>query len=107
MGSNETATATTGGPRVIDVFDGNGAPSGPNYLLFSDADRRPDSLWDRSGVGWSPRPHAPVLGVPQRLAKLVVEQRLVTGYVRTEKLVEHVLHGRWDRQRHKNRAENW
>ena len=24
MGSNETATATTGGPRVIDVFDGNG-----------------------------------------------------------------------------------
>ena len=30
MGSEETATATTGGPRVIDVFDGNGAPSGPN-----------------------------------------------------------------------------
>jgi hypothetical protein len=27
MGSNETATATTGGPRVIDVFDGNGVPS--------------------------------------------------------------------------------
>ena len=24
MGSNETAMATTGGPRVIDVFDGNG-----------------------------------------------------------------------------------
>ena len=34
MGSNETATATTGGPRVIDVFDGNGAPSGPNCTLF-------------------------------------------------------------------------
>ena len=51
MGSNETATATTGGPRVIDVFDGNGAPSGPNYLLFSDADRLADSLPDRSGVG--------------------------------------------------------
>ena len=51
MGSNETATATTGGPRVIDVFDGNGAPSGPNYLLFWDADRLADSLWDRSGVG--------------------------------------------------------
>ena len=66
MGSNETATATTGGPRVIDVFDGNGAPSGPNYLLFSDVDRRPASLWDRSGVGWSLRPHAPVLGAPQR-----------------------------------------
>ena len=24
MGSNETATATTGGPRVIDVFSGDG-----------------------------------------------------------------------------------
>ena len=66
MGSNETATATTGGPRVIDVFDGNGAPSGPNCLLFSDADRLADSLWDRSGVGWSPRPHAAALGALQR-----------------------------------------
>ena len=51
MGSEETATATTGGPRVIDVFDGNGAPSGPNHLLFSGADRLADALWDRSGVG--------------------------------------------------------
>ena len=51
MGFNETATATTGGPRVIDVFDGNGAPSGPNYLLFSDVDRLADSLGDGSGVG--------------------------------------------------------
>ena len=51
MGSNETATATTGGPRVIDVFDGNGAPSGPNYILSSDADRLSDSLSDRFGVG--------------------------------------------------------
>jgi len=51
MGSNETATATTEGPRVIDVFDGNGAPSGPTCTLFSDADRPSDSLWDRSGVG--------------------------------------------------------
>ena len=66
MGSNETATATTGGPRVIDVFYGDGAPSGPNYLLFSDADRLPDTLGDRSGVGWSPTPHAPVLGALQR-----------------------------------------
>ena len=66
MGSNETATATTGGPRVIDVFDGNGAPSGPNYLLFSYVDRLLDSLRDRSGVGRSPRPHAAVLGAPQR-----------------------------------------
>ena len=51
MGSNEAATATTGGPRVIDVFDGNGAPSGPNYLLFVDADRLAVSLWARSGSG--------------------------------------------------------
>ena len=51
MGSNETARATTGGPRVIDVFNGDGAPSGPNYLLSSDVDRLADSLWDRSGVG--------------------------------------------------------
>ncbi len=66
MGSNETATGTTGGPRVIDVFYGNGVLSGPNYLLFSDVDRLPDSLRDRSGVGWSPRPHVPVLGALQR-----------------------------------------
>ena len=51
MGSNETATATTGAPLVIDVFYGSGAPSGPNYLLFVDVDRLADSLWDRSGVG--------------------------------------------------------
>ena len=51
MGSKETATATTGGPRVIDVFDGNGAPSGPNYLLFSGVDRLSGSLWVRSGSG--------------------------------------------------------
>ena len=44
---------------------GDGAPSGPNYLLFSDSDRLPDSLWDRSKVGWSPTPHTPVLGAPQ------------------------------------------
>ena len=66
MGSEETATATTGGPQVIGVFAGNVAPSGPNYLLFVDADRPSDSLRDRSGVGWSPRQHAPVLGAPQR-----------------------------------------
>ena len=67
MGSNETATATTGGLRVIDVFDGNGAPSGPNYLLFSDAGRPSDALRDRSKVGWSPTPHAPVPGALQRV----------------------------------------
>ena len=51
MGSNETAITVPGGPRVIDVFDGNGARSGPNYLLFSYVDRLADSLRDRSGVG--------------------------------------------------------
>ena len=66
MGSNETATATTGGPRVIDVFYGNGAPSGPNYLLFWDADRLSYALRDRSGVGWSLRPHAAAFGALQR-----------------------------------------
>ena len=66
MGSNEIATATTEGPRVIGVFDGNGAPSGPIYLLFVDVDRLADSLWDRSGVGRSPTPHTPILGALQR-----------------------------------------
>ena len=66
MGSDETAITIPGGPRVIDVFDGNGAPSGPNYLLFSDVDRLSDSLGGRSGVGWSPTPHTPVLGALQR-----------------------------------------
>ena len=51
MGSDETAITIPGGARVIDVFYGNGAPSGPNYLLFSDVDRLPDALWDRSDVG--------------------------------------------------------
>ena len=50
MGSDETAITIPGGPRVIDVFYGNGPPSGPNYLLFSDVDRLADALRDRSGV---------------------------------------------------------
>ena len=84
MGSNETAVATTGGPRVIDVFDGNGAPSGPNYLLFSDAGRLSDSLRARSKVGSSPRPHAPILGAPQRaldrkLWGIMVQLRALLG----------------------------
>ena len=49
MGSEETATATTGGPRVIDVFVGNRAPSGPNYTLFSAADRLLEVSGGRSG----------------------------------------------------------
>ena len=62
MGSDETATATTGGPRVIDVFDGDGAPSGPNNLLFSGPDRLLAVSRGRSGGGESPAPHAPILG---------------------------------------------
>ena len=51
MGSNETAIAVPGGPRVIDVFYGDGAPSGPNYLLFVDADRPVEVYRGRSGCG--------------------------------------------------------
>ena len=51
MGSDETASTFPGGPRVVDVFDGNAAPSGPNYLLFVDVDRLADSLRVRSGSG--------------------------------------------------------
>ena len=51
MGPSETTITILGGPRVIDVFDGNGAPSGPNYLLFWDVDRLADALRDRSGGG--------------------------------------------------------
>ena len=39
MGSRETATASTGALEKLTFFYGDGAPSGPNYLLFSDVDR--------------------------------------------------------------------
>ena len=51
MGSDETAITIPGGPRVIDVFYGNGAPSGPNYTLFSGADRLLEVSGGRSGGG--------------------------------------------------------
>ena len=51
MGSGETATATTEGLWVIDVFDGSGAPSGPNYTLFSGTDRLLEASRGRSGSG--------------------------------------------------------
>ena len=50
MGSDETAITIPGGPRVIDVFSGNGAPSGPIDLLFSGVDGSGKSLgyfWGR------------------------------------------------------------
>ena len=49
MGSNKTAITITGGPQVIDVFDGNGARSGPNYTLFVGADRLLEASRGRSG----------------------------------------------------------
>ena len=51
MGSDETAITIPGGPRVIDVFDGNGAPSGPNCTLFSGADRLLEASRGRSDGG--------------------------------------------------------
>ena len=70
MGSDETATATTGGPRVIDVFDGNGAPSGPNYLLFSGAGGLLVASRVRSGSGYAPVPHTPSMQQPSALGEL-------------------------------------
>ena len=75
MGSNETATATTGGPRVIDVFDGNGAPSGPNCTLFSGADRLLKASRGRSGSGESPAPHTPSMQPPSALGGLWKQNR--------------------------------
>ena len=51
MGSDETATTVPGGSRVIDVFDGDGAPSGPNYTLVVGADRLLEASRGRSGGG--------------------------------------------------------
>ena len=51
MGSDETAITLPGGPRVIDVFDGNGAPSGPICTLFSGVDRLLEVSRGRSGGG--------------------------------------------------------
>ena len=67
MGSDETATATTGGPRVIDVFDGNGAPSGPNCTLFSGAFRLLEASRGRSGSGLAPAPLTPSMQQPRGL----------------------------------------
>ena len=47
MGSDETAITIPGGPWVIDVFHGNGAPSGPNCSLF----RGQIGSWRPLGVG--------------------------------------------------------
>ena len=67
MGSDETATATTGGPMVIRVFDGNGAPSGPNYLLFVDVDRSRTPSGIGLGSGSCLRRMRESLGLPREL----------------------------------------
>ena len=59
MGSDETAITFPGGPRVIDVFYGNGAPSGPNCTLFSGAGRLLVVSRGRSGSGQAPAPLTP------------------------------------------------
>ena len=51
MGSDETAITIPGGPRIINVFIGDGAPSGPNYTLFVGGDRLLDVSQGRSGIG--------------------------------------------------------
>ena len=57
MGSDETVVTIPGGPRVIDVFYGNGVPSGPNCTLF----RMPIGSWTPSGI---------VLGSGSRLHRM-------------------------------------
>jgi len=72
-------------------------PSGPTYLLFSDADRLSGALRDRSGVGWSPTPHAPALGALQRALDRNLWQIMVqmAGAQRTLPICIH----RWKRPR--------
>ena len=69
MGSDETAITIPGGPRVIDVFIEDGAPSGPNYLLFSGAGRLLVASRVRSGSGYAPVPHTPSMQQPSALAE--------------------------------------
>ena len=47
MGSNETATVTTGGPRVIDVFSGTGRHRVQIIYFF----RMQIGSWRSLGVG--------------------------------------------------------
>ena len=69
MGSNEIASTIPGGPRVVDVFDGNGPPSGPNCPLFVVADRLLEASGGRSGGGESPAPHTPSMRQPSALGE--------------------------------------
>ena len=51
MGPDETAITIPGALEKLTFFDGNGAPSGPNYTLFSGADRLLEASRGRSGSG--------------------------------------------------------
>ena len=69
MGSDETAITIPGGPRIINVFIGDGAPSGPNYTLFPGADRLLEASRGRSGSGYAPAPHTPSMPQPSALGE--------------------------------------
>ena len=69
MGSDETAITIPGGSRVIDVLTGDGAPLGPNYTIFSGADRLLEASGGRSGGGESPAPHTPSMRQPSALGE--------------------------------------
>ena len=69
MGSDETAITIPGGPRVIDVLTGDGAPSGPNYTLFTGADRLLEASRGRSGGGELAAPHTPSMRQPSALGE--------------------------------------
>ena len=75
--------------------------SGPNYLLFLDADRLPGTLGDRSGVGWSPTPHAPVLGALQRALDRNLWQIMANRGIAQRTLL--ICMHRWERPRMRRR----
>ena len=69
MGSDETAITIPGGARVIDVFDGSGAPSGPNCTLFSG---QVGSWWPLGlGLAVGKRPYR----IRNRCSSLVLSER--------------------------------
>ena len=66
MGSDEIAITIPGALEKLTFFTGTGRHRVQILYFFLDVDRPSYSLRDSSGVGWSPRQHALVLGAPQR-----------------------------------------